>query len=509
FDLEEIDDPDGLLEQAVHPAHMVDTEAMVNEMLEDQKQKGLAAMDMAAAFDDTTRGLALEYKAVYDKAVCEGVQAKLEDEEDLIFDLSTFDEPGAPCSFTDENTGEVYTDASACEDDQICTFLDQGDIQRKYCLTPCNTGDLLDQLRSEIRRVNQISNQAYWDPNALYTDVKDDRVRTSQLAMRSLIEPIREEVFEDVFDRMWSTIALHEVGHCMGLRHNFASSTDALNFFPEYWELKGTEDSEGSWYPTNLWERDTRNQVSQRMRENQQTSVMEYGSGFNSRYKGLGAYDYAAVYFAYGGLLNVFNDGPDMTQFDVDLEEPEDSDPTNFGLTVSIEQPLAKVLRKRHHTNFPELFGGVDNMYDRRAVPWQDLIYRTDTVNGEACTEASATCTEVACDMFDDPYSSDVCPEAGSFCRPFPTGFFCSRPDLVEVPIRFCSDEYNSRSPTCQTRDEGADSFEIVANSIDDYEAYWPFRAYKRDNDLFYPGRTYYGRVMSDMIQWRKHWEHW
>jgi len=515
FDLEEIGDADGLLKDLVHPTHMLDTEAMVRERIADQERKGLAAIDMAASFDDTTRGLALEYKAVYDKAVCEGVQTKMLDGEDLIFDLSAFDEPGAPCSFTDETTGEITTDASACDEDQICTFLDQGEVQRKYCLTPCNTADVLDQLRSEIRRVNQISNQAYWDPNALYADVKDDRVRASQLALRGLIEPVRESVFDDVFDRIWSTVALHEVGHTMGLRHNFASSTDALNYHAEYWDLKGTEDSEGNWYPTNLWERESRNQVSQRMRENQQTTVMEYGSGFNSRYKGLGTWDYGAIYFAYGGLLSVFNNPPDMTQFAVDLEEPEDTDPTNFGLTVRIEQPLAKVLRKRHHTNFPELFGGVDNMYDRSAVPWQDLTYMAETetdadgLTTQACSEVTDSCAMVACDMFDDRYSSDMCPEAGSFCRPFPSGFYCTKPDMVEVPIRFCSDEYNSRSPTCQTRDEGADSFETVINSIDDYEAYWPFRAYKRDNALFYPARSYYYRVMGDMLHWRKHWEHW
>ena len=497
FDLEKIDDPDGLLEELVHPTHMMDTEAMVRERLEKQESYGLQAIDMAESFDDTTRGLALEYKAVYDKAVCQGIQAGLEEGQDLVFNLSVFDEPGAPCSFTDDATGETYTDASACTEAQVCTHLDQGDVQRKYCLTPCNTGDLLDQLRDEIRRVNQISNQVYWDPNALYSDVKDDRVRESQLAMRAIIEPVRQEVFEDVFDRMWSTIGIHEVGHTMGLRHNFASSTDALNYFPEYWELKGTEDSEGTWRPTNLWERETRTQVAQRMRENQQTSIMEYGSGFNNRYKGLGSYDYAAVYFGYGGLLNVFNQPIDVSAHAVDLEEPEDSDPTNFGLRSNIEQPLAKVLRKRHHTNIPELFGGVDNMYDRRAVPWQDLVAQDDSG------------AQVECNMFDDPYDSNVCGQANSFCRAFPTGHFCTKPDVTEVPIRFCSDEYNQRSPTCQTRDEGADAFEIVTNSIDDYEAYWPFRAYKRDNDLFYPGRTYYGRVMSDMLQWRKHWEHW
>ena len=28
------------------------------------------------------------------------------------------------------------------------------------------------------------------------------------------------------------------MGHSLGLRHNFAGSTDALNFFPQYWALR-------------------------------------------------------------------------------------------------------------------------------------------------------------------------------------------------------------------------------------------------------------------------------
>ena len=58
------------------------------------------------------------------------------------------------------------------------------------CLPPWldDIDSLLDQLRAEIRRVNQIASSVYWDPNALYADVKDERVRQSQIAVRDLID---------------------------------------------------------------------------------------------------------------------------------------------------------------------------------------------------------------------------------------------------------------------------------------------------------------------------------
>ena len=480
--LEDVPDVDGFLTDRVHPAHL-STEDILLANHQDVEALGQQAICMGDHFDDSFRGLALEYKSRYDKAVCEGLSGR----DDLAFDYAVFNEPGAPC--TDNTDG--------CTEDQVCMYFGQGDISSgKYCATPCSTKVLLDQLRKEIRRVNQISEFDYWDPNALYSDVKDERVHQSQQALRGLIETTREDVFLEVFDRIWSTVAMHEVGHNVGLRHNFASSTDALNYFDGYWDMKGYTNAEGDWFPKALWHADTEDQVAQRMREYQQTSIMEYTGAFNARYQGIGSYDRAAILFGYGELVNVFNAPPDYGKWSKQVAEPSDDDPSNYGIAERREAPMARALRKVHHTNLPELFGGVDNIQDRSLAHWSELVLEVD---GEP----------VGCKLLDSPYDDGKCPEAGSFCTPFPTGYFCSDPTVTEVPFRFCSDEYNRFSPDCHTWDEGTDPFEIVRNSIDDYESYWPFRAYKRDSDTWSPQRSYWGRIMYDMSFWRKHFEHW
>lgn len=469
-----------VLNDFTNPANL-GSERMLKWKMEKDMHDGQHAMCKREFFDDSFRGLALEYKAKYDQAICEGLLAEADGGANLVFDFGAFKQPGARCD----------ADPGVCGENATCQFVDQGDVKGNYCITACSAGALFDQLRQEIRRVNQISVATYWDPNALYTETKDARVAASQIAARKLVEKIREETFLDVFDRTWSTVAMHEVGHNVGFRHNFASSTDALNFFPGYWDIKG-HDVGGKWEPYNLFESDTESQTVNKMRQYQQTSIMEYSSSFNARYEGLGAYDRAAVLYGYGELVEVFENPPAYSTWEQYLADPVTENPDQFPVETRRVQPLAKALEKVHHTNYPDLFGGVDKLLDRKVV------------DAWATADLSKPCNQ-----HDSPYDSSVCGGNGSFCQPYPNGFFCTKPDMVEVPFRFCSDEYNWTTPTCQTWDEGVDPYEIINNSIADYESYWPFWAYKRDNDLFNPGTSYWGRVVYEMYGYRKQFEHW
>lgn len=469
-----------IVNDLVHPAHL-GSEKMLAWQFQRDMEYGIHAMCKREFFDDSFRGLALEYKAVYDKALCDGLKAKIDNGAELAFDFNAFNEPTRACD----------GDASVCGTGEACEFLDQGAFSGNYCIRRCSAETLFKQLRTEIRRVNQISQFAYWDPNALYTDTRDARVSAAQRAAREIVENIRTETFLDVYDRMWSTIAMHEVGHNVGLRHNFASSTDALNYFEDFWDFKGADNGNG-WEPDTLFTSDTSEQVQNRIREFQQTSIMEYSGSFNARFQGLGAYDRAAILYGYGELLEVFENPPPVEAWQQYLEEPVDTNPDQFPVLSRRQHPLEFAMNKVHYTNFPKLFGGVENMYARRVI------------SADALKDTSKPCNQ-----HDSPYDTSVCGDPASFCQPFKDGFFCTKSGLVEVPYRFCSDEYNWSSPECQTWDEGTDVFDIIDNQIADYEAHWPFRAYRRDNILFNPMTSYYGRVMMDMYGFRKQFEHW
>ena len=467
------------LTDLVHPANL-GSDKMLGWKMGLDLERGRQAICMREFFDDSFRGLAFEYKAQYDTAVCEGLKAEMDAGADLVFNFTNFQKP----------TSVRCEDNSGCTANQVCQFVDQGEVSGNFCMTPCSAGALFDQLREEIRRANQINPFVYWPPNALYTDTSDARVSASQIAARRIVEEIREKTFLDVFDRTWSTVAMHEVGHNVGFRHNFASSTDALNFFPKYWELKGRDTGNG-WDPFILFDTDTQSQTVNKMREYQQSTVMEYSSSFNARYQGLGSYDTAAILYGYGELVEVFENPPAFETWSKYLDDPVNTNPDQFPVESRRVQPLAKALEKVHHTNYPDLFGGVDNILNRRIV------------DAEAVADLTRPCSQHT-----SPYDTTAC-GGGSFCQPFTSGFYCTKPDMLEVPYRFCGDEYNWTNPTCQTWDEGVDPYEIINNSIADYEAYWPFWAYKRDSDLFNPGTSYWGRVVYEMYGYRKQFEHW
>ena len=112
-------------------------------------------------------------------------------------------------------------------------------------------------------------------------------------------------------------VILHEMGHSIGMRHNFISSSDAYNYRPQYWALRTDagatttectdisatgEDCVGPrWFdPVNKNESD--NMIHMFMH----SSVMDYAGEPTQDLMGLGAYDFAAARMFYGHAASVY-----------------------------------------------------------------------------------------------------------------------------------------------------------------------------------------------------------
>jgi hypothetical protein len=130
----------------------------------------------------------------------------------------------------------------------------------------------------------------FWDPT------------TSGLA-DSMKGTSRENIVQFLRVEMYAAVQAHEVGHTVGLRHNFEASIDALNYHPDFWYK---EDANGT--VTQYWNNPAAPGNANRGAEYKYASIMDYG--FNVPLEGLhgiGLYDKAAIRFMYGQLVDVWD----------------------------------------------------------------------------------------------------------------------------------------------------------------------------------------------------------
>lgn len=149
------------------------------------------------------------------------------------------------------------------------------------------------------------------------------------LAMRLRDVEDREERRRILREEAYVSVQQHEVGHNVGLMHNFEASSDALNYGREFWRLQelpaDMEDALGAVSdPEEVTLLETciaqQAELAQQWNanvtyttqdclgqtEHMHSSVMDYHGAWNGRYGGIGPYDVAAVKFGYGHLVETF-----------------------------------------------------------------------------------------------------------------------------------------------------------------------------------------------------------
>lgn len=142
---------------------------------------------------------------------------------------------------------------------------------------------------------------------------------------------LAEAIYDDLWKETYKGIQLHEVGHSLGLLHNFTSSYDSLNYNPQYWQLRthhgeSTESCNGAprggdvldvasdtcMGPRYL-DPETDDELG-RAEESRpgihyfgHTSTMEYQNARFFETVGLGQYDVMAMGALYGRALETFD----------------------------------------------------------------------------------------------------------------------------------------------------------------------------------------------------------
>jgi len=336
--------------------------------------------------------------------------------------------------------------------------------------------DLLDPGRVAEREAGRVlagQHAVDFHDDAAFTDSSlvalAQRYAERELSYAAIVEEVRREVFVEVM--------LHEVGHTLGLRHNFAGSFDALNYRPEYWDLRGQD---GTVAPRHV-DPESPAEREGGIRQFQYSSIMDYHGSTVTGWAGLGHYDEAAVKFGYAGLVEVFDEVPTTPAID-DL--PNEIALVYWAAFNDSNQFTAPVLTRvddgsfieMHYTQLPDIVGDLERRVD---VPVSFL----------------------------SPVLSD------DFT--FSEGLAVSRDDggapagAVAVPYRFCSDEF-AVGVTCARFDQGADPYEAHRFIFERYTNDYVLRNFARERYGFGSTPAYvsrlYDRTFDPLRTWQRYY---
>ncbi|MCL2447870.1 MAG: zinc-dependent metalloprotease, partial [Polyangiaceae bacterium] len=302
------------------------------------------------------------------------------------------------------------------------------------------------------------------------------------------------------------SVIAHEMGHSMGLRHNFAGSFDALNYHTEYWQIRTRNGQEHyCGYPGRLdattahtdgtdcvgprWvDPVTDQETSDLLWKWGSTTVMDYPGDPTQDTNDIGSYDKAAMRFGYADLADV---------------EPTMSYRETSGGNVQGSNNAVDYLEALDGFGgiFGDSIGG--NHYSTYADKYPVLGTCTARpgFSGDPSDPLSQQCSGPTLDYVAvrDMLTVDKISSAVTAVRPDLVANFAvdsglpvwrqQHPEFkgrVRHPYMFGSDEFVDIGNVPVFRfDAGADSYEQMQFFISTYENRYVFNHFRRNNVLF------------------------
>ena len=353
----------------------------------------------------------------------------------------------------------------------------------------------------------------------------------------------REEIWNQVRTLLFNGVQAHEVGHALGLRHNFQASMDPINYRREFWE-------EGFWNDPSTPEQPNRGA------ELKYASLMDYHFDVPQEgFYGVGPYDEAAIRFIYGQLVDVWDPEkvslPDPRKYgsfarrcgqnsdfwglpgllnylqpeqipqilSVDAVAQTDACKDNYDADQSCDSPMDRIARQFVERIEANAVGGDSSdcaigvsdlswMFEQIAqlrADRTDLVFGARTLRTveDLIDQELALLTDFP--EYDDPSTAadesrdglDSDNDGRVDDKGFSWGDY-----LYQVDYGYCSDRYAGFSdPRCQRWDTGWDFLEMVQSHAARYEREYVFDHFRRDRTSWYNPFGYMTNLIATRLR--------
>jgi hypothetical protein len=333
-----------------------------------------------------------------------------------------------------------------------------------------------------------------------------------------------DAIYKDLWKETYKGIQLHEVGHSLGMLHNFSSSYDAVNFNPQYWQLR-TNDGQSSAPCARQPRQDGNECMGPRYLDPEtpdemgrggesrpginyfgHTSTMEYQNERFFETVGLGSFDLHTMGALYGRVLQTID--PEIIP--VDQQEPfsyrnwtqrSEQNLTYFptgspGYVSNDPKTIDMSPRFRtHYTQHARDLKVFDPARCRDASEAEKQHAEWRIVHGKVCMHPRKDYAAWQDFEHGVPGSAPNWMRTGNDFTKFRVSDAAADTlpiNAVRWPYRWGS-TFNAYIHT-QASDAGADVYEVVREAIRKFEYSYPFSYFRRNNrDWFYrslPGAT-------------------
>ena len=325
---------------------------------------------------------------------------------------------------------------------------------------------------------------------------------------------------ELIYDQLWKEsykgIQLHEVGHSLGLLHEFASSYDSPNYNPQYWQLRTQEGTStqscggsprgaddtcmGPRYldPETDDELGRADESRPGINYYAHTSTMEYQNERFFESVGLGQYDTFAMGALYGRVLEAFDENalPVDRQYGFALRSWSQLTEDNLYVQKRTDILGRQVngVTSLHYTEQARRMNVFDPNRCRPATEEEKAHAEWRIVHGKVCQgppKDHGAWNDFESGLLPDEPATSTLAAVKWHISPSARGM---APGSVRWPYRYGTSDnaYVHTNPS----DAGADIYEATVETVRKFEYSYPFSYFRRQRrDYFYatlPGQTSY-----------------